>query len=252
MASRADRERGPSYPFAEAPRRLTGGLAVSGTSFNDVTANGSATLSLFKPWTNQDLGFDIIASLNYDSGRDVNRLKPNVSSTAVYRYHLNDTWNLFAGNFTAVNSGVITGSTDDEDTTVVNSTFLGPGINLWRGETIENFLDLQLGFGARYEYDEINEDVVRDRLSPVIGLILYGRGFSIGEATFSPLLAVGTGSEQFDEYFAYVDLNLKIPIRKNWAWNSRILARYASESPDNRSNSLNYQYLTGLTYTFSP
>lgn len=240
------------YPFPSGPPRVEGGLAVSGTSFDEITANGSATFSLFKPWTNQDLSTDIIASLNYDSGRDVNRLKPNVSTSAVYRYHLSDDWSLFLNNLTAVNSGVVAGSTDDEDTSVLTASYLGPGLNLWRGETSERFLDLQLGFGARYEYEEINLKVQRDNFSPSIALILYGRDIPIGKARFSPTLGMGAGSGRLDELVVYADLNLQVPISTHWEWNSRIVARYTTESPTNNSQNLNYQYLTGLTYKFHP
>ena len=240
------------YPFPESQAKVAAGIAVSGTSFNEVTANGSVNLNIFKSWRNQDFSFDTLASLNYDTGRDDNRFKPDVNSTAVYRYHLDNDWSVFVNNLNAVNSGVIIGSSGDDDTSVLSASFLGPGLNLWRGSSVESFLDLQLGFGARYEYDEISLETVRNRISPSVVLILYGRAIPIGKALFAPTVGVGLASEQLDELVMYTDLNLKIPISKSWAWNSRVVARYSTDNPGGQSNNLNFQYLTGLTYKFSP
>lgn len=240
------------YPFPSGPPRLEGGVAVSGTSFDETTANGSGTPGLFKPWNNQDLSADIIASVNYDSDRDVNQTKPNVSPNAVYRYHFSDDWSLFLNNITAVNPGVVVDSTNDEDTSIPTAFYLGPGLNLWRGETTERFLDLQLGFGVRYEREAINLKVKRDNVAPSIALILYGRDVPIGTARFSPSMGVGAGSEDLHELVMYADLSLEIPISGRWEWNSRIVARYTTDDPTKSSQNLNYQYLTGPTYKFQP
>jgi hypothetical protein len=50
-------------------------------------------------------------------GRDKNRVKLNIASTLVYRYHLDDDWHLFINNLSSVNSGVFASGTDNEDIT---------------------------------------------------------------------------------------------------------------------------------------
>lgn len=248
----AANEQTVAYPFPERPGRLTAGLGVTGTSFDETTVRGSLSLSLFKPWPRQDVSADGLFIVDYDSGRDNNRVKPSVASSLVYRYHLDDDWHLFVNNLSSVNSGVFASGTDDEDTSILVASYAGPGINLWRGSSSDQFLDLQLGIGARFEYEDRNFKLERDDLSPSVVLILFGRGIPIGRATLAPTVAVGAGSDQLDELVMYSDLNLNLPISERWAWNSRIVARYTTEPATDDNPNLNLQYVTGLTYTFTP
>ncbi|EDY37630.1 hypothetical protein CPCC7001_509 [Cyanobium sp. PCC 7001] len=241
-----------AYPFPEGPGRLKAGLGVTGTSFDETTMLGSLSFSLFKPWSRQDLSADGLFVIDYDSGRDNNRIKPNIASSLMYRYHLNDDWHLFVSNFTNVNSGVFASGSDDEDTSALVASYVGPGINLWRGRSTEHFLDLQFGIlGARYEYEDLNFKLERNELTPSVVLILFGRGIPIGRATLSPTLAVGAGSDQLDQLVMYSDVNLNVPISKRWAWSSRVVWRYTTRPVRDNPN-LNLQYVTGLTYTFKP
>lgn len=241
-----------SYPFTEGPGRLKAGLGVSGASFDETTLRANANISFFKPWPRQDVSANGLFILDYDSGRDVNRTRPNLTSLIVYRYHLDGKWSLFLNNLSSVNSGVFASSTDDEDTSVLSSSYAGLGLNLWRGKSTDQFLDLQFGVGARYAYDEIDFKVERNELSPAVALILFGRGIKVGAATLSPSVAVGLGSDRLDEFVIYSDVNLSLPISKRWAWDSRIVARYTTDPVTNQVPNLNFQYITGFTYTFQP
>ncbi len=88
--------------------------------------------------------------------------------------------NFFTNFFTTGNLNIFATATDDEDLNYIAGFATGIGLNLWRGEQQRQFLDLQLGVGARYEYADIDFEVLRNSTQPTLNLNLWARGFQLG------------------------------------------------------------------------
>ena len=160
-----------AYPFEETPLRVTAGLAISGASFRDTTGLASLNLGLEKQWHRHDLNLDLLFSGDYDDSRDYNVVRPHLQSTVVFRRHLNADWNLFIDHLTSLNEDTFASDNNDEDTALLVPTLLGAGLNLWRGKKATSFQEIQLGAGARYQYDDVDFTERRNLVEPVIGVV---------------------------------------------------------------------------------
>lgn len=248
----ADERADDSFPFPDSPLSLSAGAGLSGSSYIDTTAEASVNVTLYKPWSRQDIYVDALALLGYDSSRSVNTFRPNGLATLVGRHHLSPRWSLALDQLLAVNNDSFASETDDEDLSIISSTWLGVGRNLWRGESTGSFVDLQFAAGVRFLYDYLDFREERNQIDPVVGVILVGRDIPLGSANLSQILAIGTDVNKDIDVFAFSDTSLNLPINKRWSWTNRVVLRFSETTLRANEPNLNLQFLTGLRYSLAP
>ena len=212
-----DEEKTAAVPFKE--ERLEASLGISGKidSFRNTTAYLEVDFEIYKQWAAEDLMVNGMVSLDFDDSRTVSNARPGSLSTIVYRDHFNHEWSFYA-NFFASN--------DDEDLEITAASSVGAGLNLWRGRTPQEFLDLQMGIGPRYEYNFVDFEEQRNQVDPFLGLFLYGRGFDLGFASMDSLFYLTPNLTNFNHYIIGSDNALKIPISSRWNLTNRLFIRF--------------------------
>lgn len=240
----------PEFPFVETPRELSLGLAANVNSFRDTTAFLGVNIDFYKQWSQEDLAINGTIAVSFDSGRDVNNYRPTGLITTVYRHHFDPKWNFFTDLFIATNQDLFATRNDDEDLTVLINGIVGAGLNLWRGDSPQQFLDAQFGLGTRYEYDFIDFEEQRNRVDPIIAFILLGRGFQIGKATVNEIFAIIPSLENFGDLTISSDTRLSIPISQRWSFTNRLFIRYRTERLIDVNPPVEFFFTTGVDYRF--
>ena len=166
------------------------------------------------------------------------------------RHHFNAQWNFFTNFFNSTNQNLFSSKNDDEDLVILSEFFVGAGLNLWRGDSRGDFLDLQLGIGPRHEYDYIDSELKRNQIDPALALILTGRGFSIGKAKINHTFLIVPALNDFNNYIITSDTNLSIPLSKKWSFTNRLFARYRNELIFEENPKVEFFFSTGLEYEF--
>ena len=240
----------PEFPFNETPSTLKLGFSGNVRSFRDTTAFGSINIDFSKQWSEDDIFVDGNIAFTFDSSRTVNNYRPSSLIVAVYRNHFNAKWNFFTNFFNSTNQELFASRNEVEDLTIIGSVYVGAGLNLWRGNSRGEFLDLQLGIGPRHEYDFIDFELRRNQITPNLAIILLGRGFSIGKAKLNHFLGFVPPLDNFNNYIITSDTKLSIPLTKKWSLSNRLFIRYRNELILESNPKLEFFFTTGLEYEF--
>ncbi|MFO8238033.1 MAG: tetratricopeptide repeat protein [Prochlorococcaceae cyanobacterium] len=245
-------EPSPAFPFRERPLEGTAGLAAAGTFFTDSTVLASVDLEVYKQWPRHDLQFELLLAAEYDDSRDprADDLRPQMQQLLVARRHLNADTNLFLDQLTSLNTDTFAADNNDEDTSLLSATLTGVAFNLWRGKDPRSFQELQLGVGARYRYDEINFERVRDEVDPVLGIVYRSRQMPIWLGVWHQTLAVVSPPGDLRDVSLWSSTQLSIPLSKRWSWRNEFVLRYEQRRPGPDYPQLRFQFSTGVNYTF--
>ncbi|WP_107669524.1 DUF481 domain-containing protein [Cyanothece sp. BG0011] len=238
------------FPFKQTGSRLNLGLNGNVASFRNTRAALGFRVNFYQQWPEEDIYIDGNLLINYDSNRTVNNYRPNSLIKSVYRRHFNPQWNVFTAFFNSTNQDLFATRNNNEDLTIISNILVGAGFNLWRGNSIRQFLDLQLGLGTRYEYDYINFEKRRDEIDPTLGILLFGRGFSFKEARLNQNFAIIPSLDNFNNYTITLDTNLSLPISDRWSLNNRLFLRYRNEVSFEENPNLEFLFTTGVNYQF--
>ena len=240
----------PEFPFTEVPRTLKLGFFGNVYSFRETTALVGIEIDYAKLWTEDDLFVNGLMSFNFDSSRTVNDPRPTSLILVDYRHHFNAKWNFFTDLFNSTNQNLFASRNNDEDLTIITELFVGSGLNLWRGDSRGEFLDLQLGFGPSYKYDFIDFKERRNQVDPALAIILFGRGFSIGKAKLNQTLIFVPPLNNFNDYVLTYDTNLTIPFSEEWSLSNRLFLRYRNELVFEVNPKWEFFFTTGFEYEF--
>ncbi|MGK7886942.1 MAG: DUF481 domain-containing protein [Crocosphaera sp.] len=238
------------FPFQQTGSRLNLGLTGNVGSFRDTTARLGVRTSFYQQWPEQDIYLDGNLSVSYDSDRSVNNYRPSSFIKSVYRRHFNPQWNFFTGFFNSTNQDLFASENDSEDLSIISNLIVGAGLNLWRGDSIRQFLDIQLGVGPRYEYEYIDFQKRRDEIDPTVALLLFGRGFAIDSARINQTFAIIPSVDDFNNYTITSDTDLSIPISDRWSLSNRIFFRYRNDVVVDQNPNLEFLFTTGVNYRF--
>ncbi len=238
------------FPFQQTGSRLNLGLNGNVGSFRDTTARVGVRTNFYQQWPEEDIYLDGNLSVSYDSDRSVNNYRPSSFIKSVYRRHFNPQWNFFTGFFNSTNQDLFASENDSEDLSIISNLIVGAGFNLWRGDSIRQFLDIQLGVGPRYEYEYIDFEKRRDEIDPTVALLLFGRGFAIDSASINQTFAIIPSVDNFNNYNVTSDTELSIPISDRWSLSNRIFFRYRNEVSLEENPNLEFLFTTGVNYRF--
>ncbi len=246
----ASRQPLPEFPFAETPATFKVGFFGNVSSFRDTTAYLGIDLDFSKQWSEDDIFFDGNIAFDFDSSRTVNTYRPSSLILSVYRNHFNAQWNLFTTFSLVTNQDLFSSRNDDQDLTVISSVYVGAGLNLWRGDSRGEFVDLQLGIGPRYEYDFIDLELRRNRTDPVLAILLLARNFSIAGAKLNQTFVIVPALNDFNNYLIGSDTKLSIPLTEKWSLTNTLFLRYRNEKIFEANPKLRFFFTTGLEYEF--
>ncbi len=238
------------FPFQATPLVRSFGFNGSVSSFRDTTGFAGINLSLNQQWSRDDI--DLSASLytDFDSSRLVNNYKPGGLLLGVYRHHFSSQWNYFTTIFMAGNQSIFASENDDEDLSFLGSLALGGGLNVWRGDSPQEFLDLQLGVGPHYEYDYINFEKRRDEVDPALFFNIYGKGFAVGKGKVDTIFAVVTTLNDTDNYTLTSRNKFSFPLNDRWSLNNTLWLRYRNQRIITDNPKLEVFFTTGISYQF--
>jgi hypothetical protein len=240
------------FPFVAQPLNLELGFGAGGNSFTDTTAQVDLSVDLYKQWPRQDIYLNGVSSLNYDSTRTNGTYRPTGLSTLIYRYHLNPKWSLIYDQLTVLNSSAFESDDDDGDLSFSSFHYVGVGMNLWRGSSPAEFLDLQFGFGPRISYEFLDFKQRRNEVQPAITLIMVGRDIQLGKARLAQLLGVSTATTEWDDISLLSDTSLIVPLGRRWSWKNNFVVRYRNKPIVDYNPSINFLFSTGFSFRFSP
>jgi tetratricopeptide (TPR) repeat protein len=238
------------FPFKEESPDISIGISGQVNSYRDTTAYLGVNFDLYKQWEEADLTIDGSVYLDFDSSRSVNNFRPGSLSSLVYRDYFNDQWSFFNNTFVSTNQTLYSSSNNDEDLEIIAASYLGAGLNLWRGDTPRKFLDFQIGLGPRYEYSYVNFQQARNRIDPVLGLILYGRGFEVGNITINSTFYFTPVITDLNRYIIGSDSRFNIPLSERWTLSNRLFMRYQNEPVIADTPKFEFFLSTGLEYKF--
>jgi tetratricopeptide (TPR) repeat protein len=240
----------PVFPFTETPATLKLGFSGWINSFRDTEALVGVDVDFSKQWSEDDILVDGSIFLEYDSSNSVNNYRPGSLNFTFYRHHFNEKWSFAANFFNSINQSLYSSKNDDQDLAVNSVVLVGGGLNLWRGDSRDNFLDLQIAVGTRYQYDYIDFKLRRNQLDPALALILWGRGFSLGEANINELFVIMPNLNNFNQYEIVSDTELSFPLSQKWSFTNRLFLRYTNELVFEENPKVLFLFTTGLEYKF--
>jgi hypothetical protein len=226
------------------------GFALSGTTFRDDTAVGAINMDYYKQGAHEDLEIDLAAALSYDSSRSENTFRPNGLGVLVFRRHLDAKWNLFFGQLATVNNDTFSSRNDDNDLSILTASLIGAGYNLWRGEKPSSFVEVQIGAGARYEYEKLDSAEIVNEAAPNLAVILRARELKLSRLRLNQTVSVGSLMDEWSNVFMWSTTSIQLPLSERWSWTNTLLLRYRTQPVDKDDPNLNASFATGLTYTF--
>ncbi|MCP9888652.1 hypothetical protein KBY96_12040 [Cyanobium sp. ATX 6A2] len=127
------------------------------------------------------------------------------------RRHLDANVNLFFDQLTSLNTDTFSADNNDEDKSLLSTTLTGAGFNLGRGKDPRSFQELQLGVGARYRYDEINFERVRDHVDPVLGIVYRSRQIPLWLGFWDQTLALVSPPGDLSDVSMWSSTGLSFP-----------------------------------------
>ncbi|MGK7939959.1 MAG: tetratricopeptide repeat protein [Crocosphaera sp.] len=238
------------FPFQETPTQFKLGFTGNVTSFRDTTGFFGTNIDYSKQWSEDDIFVEGQLSFSFDSSRTVNNYRPQSFLVAVYRNHFNADWNFFITFFNSVNENRFSSRNDDEDLTVISGLWFGPSLNLWQGGSNQKFLDLQIGMGPRYEYDYIDFETRKNEVNPTLGIILMGKGFSLGKVTMDQKFGFVPALDDFNEYVINSNSKISFSLTERWSFVNRLFVRYRNQRILEENPKVNFFFSTGLEYNF--
>ena len=240
----------PAFPFSELPDTLKLGLAGNINSFRDTTAFVQVTANYYKQWSTNDISLDSILSVSLDTSRTVNNYRPSSLIEIIYRSHIDQKWSFFSDIFIVTNQELFASRNDDEDLTIIATGLVGAGLNLWRGDTPRQFLDVQFGIGPRYEYDFIQFEERENRISPVFGFVLLGRNFQLGRFSVDETFAIVPNINDFGRLTISSDTKVSFLIDNNWSFVNRLFIRSRNPEVFEENPAIEFFFTTGINYQF--
>lgn len=242
----------PPFPFRQRPLQGAVGLTAGGTVFTDSTALATLDLDLYKQWPRHDLQFELLLAADYDDSRDprAGAIRPQMQQLLVARRHLNAELNLFFDQITSLNTDTFAASNDDEDTSLLSTTLTGIGFNLWRGVDPGSFHELQLGLGARYRYDEIGFNRVRDEIDPVLGIVYRSRQIETWLGIWEQTLGLVAPPGDLADLSILSTTRLSVPLSTRWSWTNILELRYEERRPGPGFPQARFQFSSGINYSF--
>lgn len=242
----------PGFPFPERPLEGTAGLAAGGLFFTDSTAQVRVDLDLYKQWPRHDLQLDLLLAADYDDSRDrrADAIRPQMQQLFVARRHLDANVNLFFDQLTSLNTDTFSADNNDEDKSLLSTTLTGVGFNLGRGKDPRSFQELQLGVGARYRYDEIKFERVRDNVDPVLGIVYRSRQIPLWLGFWDQTLALVSPPGDLSDITMWSSTGLSFPLSTRWHWKHEFVVRYEQQRPGPDYPQLRFEFATGITYSF--
>lgn len=238
------------YPFQEERAEFRLGFAGSIYSFRETTASLGTNTNYYKQWSEADLLINGRVSVSFDSGRTNNKYRPNSFANLVYRSYFNQKLHLFTDLFFVTNEELFASRNESDDLTIIASSVVGVGLNLWRGETPKESLDIQFGFGPRYEYDFIDFEKRRDRLDPILSLVFSGRRLKIGRANINQLFGIFPSLRDSENLIMTSNTTLSIPITERWSFTNQLFFRYRNQTIFEDNPKWNFYFTTGLDFKF--
>ena len=240
----------PKFPFTETRASFKLGFSGWVKSFRKTEALVGFDVDYSKQWSEDDIFVDASYFLDYDSSNLDNNYRPKILNFTFYRHHFNEQWSFVTNFFNSTNQFLFSSRDEDEDLVITTGLYTGAGLNLWRGDTPSNFLDLQLAVGPSYQYDYIELEERRNQLDPALAIILWGRGFSLGEAKLNGLFAIIPALNDFNDYDILSDTTLSIPLSQKWSFTNRLFLRYRNEKIYEANPKWLFFFTTGLKYEF--
>jgi hypothetical protein len=208
-------------------------------------------LSLQQQWPISDISFLGDLSLDYDSSQSVNQLQPSGLIITVYRHHFSPKWQYFTNLLAQVNQGFLSPTTDDNDTAWSAEVVLGGGYTLWRGKTPQSFLDLQVGVGDRYDYDELRSaNQFSSQGVPTLWVALWSRGIPVGGSTIDQALAFSPALTNFNDFEIVSRTKLTVPLTAKLSLNNTLQLFYRNERILITNPNWNIVFSTGLGHDF--
>lgn len=240
----------PEFPFEQTPTKFQIGLLANVNSFRKTTATFGFDVNYEKQWEISDIFVNGTAFIGYDSDRTFNKFRPTGLVNSVYRYHFDKDWSFFTNTLITANQDFFASQNDDDDLSILGNLLLGGGYNLWRGETPNNSVDLQIGLGSIYEYDFFDGEKRRNQLSPALGILLQSRGLKLGNAELNHILAIIPALNDLENYTITSDSNLSIPLSEKWSFTNRLFVRYRNQLIYENNPKVQFFFSTGVKYTF--
>jgi hypothetical protein len=240
----------PEFPFKESPSNFKLGISGNINSYRDTTVLLGVDVDFAKQWTQDDIFIDGSVYMDYDSSRSVNNYRPSSLLRTYYRHHFNSKWSFFTDFFNSTNQSFYSSQNDAEDFAMINQLFLGPSLNLWRGDSRGDFLDFGIGIGPRHEYDYIDFEQRRNQIIPTLGFLLFGRGISLGEAKLNPSVGFISQLNDWNNYTISGGTTFTLPLTKKWFFNNSLFVRYRNELILEDNPKLEFYFSTGLQYQF--
>ncbi len=180
------------FPFQPHPLQGTFGFSASASIFDTTTAllgfNGNSI-------NNGRLVTSRLMAISRWILITVNQLRPGGYIALNYRRHTNRKWQYFADLLVQLNNGFLSSSLDHSDTSSSGVLVAGKSLNLWRGKSPQQFLDLQIGVGASYVSDNLQSDnlSVRKSLSKSCCLLVAPSFDRQGQDRSNPDFSSGGG-----------------------------------------------------------
>nr|WP_242027655.1 DUF481 domain-containing protein [Cyanobacterium aponinum] len=238
------------FPFEQTPTKFQIGLLANVNSFRKTTATFGFDVNYEKQWEISDIFLNGTAFIGYDSDRTFNKFRPTGLINSVYRHHFDKEWSFFTNALITANQEFFASQNDDDDLSILGNLLFGGGYNLWRGETPNNSVDLQVGLGGIYEYDFFDGEKRRNQLSPALGILLQSRGLKLGNAELNHILAIIPALNDLENYTITSDSNLSIPLSEKWSFTNRLFVRYRNQLIERDNPKVQFFFSTGVQYTF--
>lgn len=238
-----------TFPFQPAP--MEGSFSFGGAleSFATTTYTVFANTNLYKQWAVDDIDLEADLFLSFDSGRTINNYRPGGILLSFYRHHFNPQWNFFTDILITGNLNIFAAATDDEDLDYVVGIATGIGLNLWRKEQ-RQFVDLQLGVGARYEYADIDFQLLRNGTEPTLNLNLWAKGFQLWTAKVDRLFGVTLLFDDFEDFFLLSRTKFSFPLGEKWSFDNTLWLRYRNQKLLETNPNLQVFFTTGIGFKF--
>lgn len=224
------------------PTPWQGGLFVSSQLFSgNKTINTLIVGSqLGRQWSRDELNFGLVFLNSFDNSRvapeEENQIRGEFNSE--YRYHPSDR------QYYVISSGLLKDELSDINFRA--DTYLGSGINLWRGEEPNQALDMQLGLGVRYD-DAVEQDSEVD--FPVAEYKLSYKDIFFANLTFNQALSFQLSLDNTDDYIAEAATIISVPLSDRWSLNNGAYMIYESEPAGDTTN-FRVNVDTGIQYNF--
>ena len=238
-----------AFPFQPTP--VGGSFSFGGTfDFFDTTVYTLfANTNLYKQWAVNDIDLETNFFLSFDSSRIINTYRPGGIVLSFYRHHFNPKWNFFTDILITGNLNIFAAATDDEDLNYVVGIATGIGLNLWRKEQ-RQFVDFQLGVGARYEYADIDFQLLRNETKPTLNLNFWGKGFQLWTAKVDQLFGVTFPFDDFEDFFFLSRTKFSFPLGEKLSFDNTLWLRYRNQKLLETNPNLQVFFTTGIGFKF--